>query len=73
MKNTEPAFAIIRLDPPSLYQGPSGPASGVIQWLTVKEIVWTIEEAEEEVRRLNELNAGKGCVYFWQGTRVCRN
>lgn len=27
-------------------------------------------EAEAEVARLNRLNADKGCVYFWQATRV---
>ena len=38
--------------------------------ITVKEIVWSLEEAEAEVARLNELNDSKGCRYFWQSTRL---
>lgn len=38
--------------------------------VTVKEIVWTQQEAEREVERLNALNAEKDCVYAWQHTRV---
>jgi hypothetical protein len=37
---------------------------------TVKLIVPTVEEAEREVARLNELNGGNGCRYFWTPTRV---
>ena len=37
---------------------------------TVKEIVRTQEEAESEVKRLNEVNADKDCTYFWQTTRL---
>jgi hypothetical protein len=32
--------------------------------------VTTAEEARREVIRLNALNAGKGCVYFWQATHI---
>ena len=38
--------------------------------ITIKEIVWSLEEAEAEVARLHELNASKGCRYFWQSTRL---
>lgn len=37
---------------------------------TVKEIVRTEEDAESEVKRLNEVNADKDCTYFWQTTRL---
>ncbi len=57
MKNYEPAFVIIRTDPD--FPTP-----------TVKEVVWTLKEAEDEVKRLNKLNGDKGCVYNWQYTRV---
>jgi hypothetical protein len=37
--------------------------------VTVKELLPTLEDAEQEVERLNTLNADKGCVYFAQMTR----
>lgn len=40
--------------------------------ITIKKIVWTEAEARSEVARLNQLNATKGCVYFWQTTRLQR-
>jgi hypothetical protein len=39
---------------------------------TVKEIVRTQDIAESEVKRLNEVNADKDCLYFWQTTRLFR-
>lgn len=63
MRNADAAFAVVRLD-----EGP-GDDTGRI---TVKEIFWTLEHAEQEVARLNELNADKGCRYFWTPTRVVR-
>jgi hypothetical protein len=42
--------------------GPSG--------VTVKEVVLTAEEAQDEVIRLNKLNGDKGCVYYWQSTHL---
>lgn len=38
--------------------------------MRVKEVVATAEEARREVVRLNALNAGKGCRYYWQATHV---
>jgi hypothetical protein len=32
--------------------------------ITVKEVLPTWEEAEQEARRLNAINADKGCIYF---------
>jgi hypothetical protein len=57
MKNTEPCFAIVRVD---------GDRK------TIKVIVWSLEKAESEVERLNELNEDKGCWYFWEPTRAER-
>ena len=37
---------------------------------TLKEIVRTQDIAESEVKRLNEVNADKDCLYFWQTTRL---
>jgi hypothetical protein len=56
-------FAIVRID-----EGYS--AVALENRITVKEIVWSLEEAEAEVARLNELNGSKGCRYFWQTTRL---
>jgi hypothetical protein len=36
----------------------------------IKEIVMSAEEARNEVRRLNQLNAEKGCTYYWQSTHL---
>lgn len=63
-KNTVNVYAIIRED----------------DWVQkardriyVKEIVSSLEEAEQEVKRLNALNCGKGCFYYFQTTRMNRN
>lgn len=40
--------------------------------VTVKKIAWSQRDAEAEVARLNRLNKDKGCVYFWQITRLER-
>ncbi|HYV36749.1 MAG TPA: hypothetical protein VE988_13665 [Gemmataceae bacterium] len=72
-------YAVIRIDGgpvdhPSRVQefmldGVLVPAPGPSN-VTVKEVVASAEEARREVARLNALNAGKGCRYFWQATRV---
>jgi hypothetical protein len=59
--NSKPAFAIIRVD---LFQ------SAEQDRVTVKRVVWDEAVAESEVARLNQVNASKDCVYFWQPTRV---
>lgn len=35
----------------------------------IKEVFTDSEHAEQEVARLNKLNADKQCRYFWQGAR----
>lgn len=57
-------FAIVRVDTD---------AGGEVPWhvkVTVKRIVTDPDHAEAEVKRLNDLNAGKGCHYFSQVTRI---
>jgi hypothetical protein len=36
--------------------------------ITVKDVLPTMEQAVNEVKRLNKLQAGKECHYFWQTT-----
>jgi hypothetical protein len=61
-----PAFAILRFDQyPGLDLEPH-------KLVTVTEIVASAEIAEQEVERLNQLNADKGSVYRWQTTRFVR-
>jgi len=60
-KPSEHVYAVIRFD------------RHMQSWenaFTVKEIVRTQDIAESEVKRLNELNADKDCLYFWQTTRL---
>ena len=72
-------YAVLRiddgpLDHPSsvrefMLDGVPMPAPGPSN-VSVKEVVTTAEEARREVMRLNTLNAGKGCRYFWQATHI---
>lgn len=59
----EPAYAIIRVD---LYKTSESWENRI----TVKCIMWDLGVAEQEVKRLSELNEEKGCYYFYQYTRV---
>ena len=61
-KRNTPVYAVVRID--------ENLSETLENCITIKEIVWTIEEAESEVARLNELNRSKGCRYFWQHTRM---
>jgi hypothetical protein len=63
VRDADQAFAIVRIDPF---------ISDETSRTTVKMVVWTEEEAEREVERLNAVNAGKDCLYYWQPTRVKR-
>lgn len=38
--------------------------------ITVKSIVWTQNDAESEVHRLNMLDPSGQSLYFWQMTRL---
>jgi hypothetical protein len=59
-------FAIVRID---TFHDASVPPEVAV---TVKNVVWTQEDAEREVARLNRLNASKGSVYFSKMTRLER-
>lgn len=38
--------------------------------VSIKEVLWSQEDAISEVNRLNQLNADKNMYYFWQSTRL---
>ena len=59
-------FAIVRIDLFQLHDGTTPERRNTV---TVKAVVETQEQAESEVARLKQLNAEKGCLYFWQTTR----
>jgi hypothetical protein len=72
----ETAYAIVRIDKAVAYESPfaleaSGPhiPAGDFR-IKIKEVVLTIEEAQNEVGRLNKENKEKGCKYFWQSTHL---
>jgi hypothetical protein len=61
----EPAYAVVRTDLP---------VDGDTPWesFSVKEIMWSAEDAEAEVERLNALKAEKDARYELIPTRVER-
>jgi len=64
MKNQKHAFAVVRVDKDM-------PENSALEnKIAIKEIVPTQEIAESEVKRLNQLNKDKRCIYFWQTTRI---
>jgi hypothetical protein len=67
LKNKVHAFAVVRRD--EFLENPDS----LEDIITIKEVVWTQEQAESEVSRLNALNAHKGVKYFWRMTRVEAN
>jgi hypothetical protein len=67
MRYQIPAYAIIRIDECH------GPDLQKKYGITVLKIVWSMEIAVEEVRRLNDVNEGTDCSYSWQYTRVDPN
>jgi hypothetical protein len=60
-------YAIIRLDRDAVTGGI--PDRNLVM---VKKVVRSKEVAEQEVERLNRLNADKGCEYYYQITRLER-
>ncbi len=68
----KPVYAVMRVDfdMPSTSDSRDSSNPGIRfdkYSVTVKEIVTTNDEAQPEVERLNELNANKGCRYYWEG------
>jgi hypothetical protein len=59
MEERVEVYAVIRID-----ESASGDGA-----ITVKEIVPTMEEAQQEVERRNRVNHDKPCHYFAQYTR----
>jgi hypothetical protein len=69
-----PAFAVVRIDGP--LDG-SMPPEDIRSRIAIKKIVWSEEDADAEVERLNGIERERapeasvdGCFYFWQYTRV---
>ena len=59
-----PLYAVFRID-----EVAGASVENMAERITVKEVVLTMEEADAEVERLNDLNRKKGCRYFWQSTK----
>ena len=60
MAEKQQVYAVVRTDV-------HNDSNGIL--FTVIEVLPTLEAAEAEVKRLNELKQGKQAVYFWQTTR----
>ena len=58
-------FAIVRVDQ---YSIPTPHSDAIV----ITKILWSQEDAEKEVARLNKLKSGKNSEYFWQVTRLER-
>ncbi len=63
-KERDEVYAILRWDG---FHSADAPPEVLV---TVKEIVRSRKLAEAEVARLNALNEGKGCRYWWEQTRL---
>ena len=72
------AFVVLRIDKGATIDdsgvsferdGKSFPAAGP-SGVTVKEVLMSAEEAQNEVVRLNALNGDKDCIYYWQTTHL---
>lgn len=67
-------YAVIRIDRGSTMDAVLGwPDDISCPMITVKEILPTLEEARDEVERLNQLQAEKGCHYYVETTRYFPN
>lgn len=60
MREKIPVFAVVRVE---------DYFNSIENGITIKEILPTLEEALQEVERLNKLQAAKRCHYFCQQTR----
>jgi hypothetical protein len=56
-------YAIVR------YESDASPNTPIDFRVTIKKVVEDAAYAQQEVERLNQLNKGKGCCYFFQATR----
>ena len=70
VEQREQVYAIVRVDLP--VEGVVSPSSDWRTVVTVKGILRSEEAAKAETDRLNALNSARGCVYFWQTTRVLK-
>src|SRR5438128_4709994 len=65
----EQGFAVVRID---LFQFRDPMPDDWSDYVYVKEVWWTAEEAQAEVDRLNALDDDGGNPYHWQHVRVRR-
>jgi hypothetical protein len=56
-------YPIIRIDKPFNEAQPTNT-------LSVVKVLTSQEAAESEVSRLNAINVGKSCAYFWETSRL---
>ena len=71
-KDAVPVYAVVRIDihQPSDEEGDQPNAGeGLSFYVTVKEVLPTLDEARAEVKRLNGLKEGRGVRYIWQYSR----
>jgi len=67
MAARKPVYAILRYDE---FQDS---ATAIENRVSVTRVVHDEATARTEVKRLNDLNAEKGCKYFWQATRLAES
>jgi hypothetical protein len=60
-------FVVVRLE-----TEPAHPDQPLERRIATTRALWTKEEAEAEVERLNRLNKDKGCLYVWGVARLTR-
>jgi hypothetical protein len=65
----EEAYAVVRVDE---FQFSDPMPDDWSDFVYVKEVWWTAEEAQAEVDRLNALGDDRGKKYHWQHVRVRR-
>jgi hypothetical protein len=63
-------FAVVRVEPEWFSAREPGEWAGEgLEGVAVHSALPTVDDAQAEVRRLNDLNRGKGASYYWFATR----
>lgn len=65
-RHRRPAYAIVRVND---FESTEPGRVGWSQRVTVVRVVWSLERAQAETERLQQVNADKKAIYFWQTTR----
>ena len=69
-RSAKHVYAVLRFDPPSAGESLNSLVAYPGNFITLKELLPTEEEAEREVERLSALNAHTRSVYFTQIGRL---